>query len=76
MKSIQTKIILVISLIILAVVSVFLATSTTRTNAILDSDSQDILSTAADYYANVIDDRFRSNSSGHCHRQTQYHIQK
>ena len=60
MKSIQTKIILVISLIILAVVSVFLATSTTRTNAILDSDSQDILSAAADYYANVIDDRFRS----------------
>ncbi len=60
MKSIQTKIIIVISAIILVVVVAFLITSTSNTNAILSSDSDNILLSAADYYANVLDDNFRS----------------
>ena len=60
MKSIQTKLIVVISSIIIVVILAFLITSTLRTNAILDDDSKDILSKTADYYANVIDDNFRS----------------
>ena len=60
MKSIQTKLIFVISSIIIVVILAFLITSTLRTNAILDDDSKDILSKTADYYANVIDDNFRS----------------
>ena len=60
MKSIQTKLILVITAIIIVVVAAFLITSTFRTNSILNVDSQDILKSVADYYANVIDDNFRS----------------
>ena len=60
MKSIQTKLILVISAIIIVVVGVFLLISTSRTNAILNDDSQDILISVADHYANIIDDNFRS----------------
>ena len=60
MKSIQTKLILVISLIIIMVVGALLVTSTIRTNTILNDDSQDILRTTADYYADIIDDNFRS----------------
>lgn len=60
MKSIQTKLIFVISLIIIMVVGAFLVISTIRTNSILNDDSQDILRSSADYYANVIDDNFRS----------------
>ncbi|MCR5503878.1 MAG: response regulator [Lachnospiraceae bacterium] len=60
MKSIQTKIIIVISVIIILVVVAFLITSTARTNAILEEDSENILLSSADYYANVIDDNFRS----------------
>ncbi|MBR5741796.1 MAG: sensor domain-containing diguanylate cyclase, partial [Firmicutes bacterium] len=60
MKSIQTKLILVISAIIILVVGAFLVTATMRTNAILNDDSQDLLISVADYYANVIDDNFRS----------------
>ncbi|MCR4780431.1 MAG: response regulator [Ruminiclostridium sp.] len=60
MRSIQTKIIIVISTIILVVVVSFLITSTSNTNAILSSDSDNIMLSAADYYANKIDDNFRS----------------
>ena len=60
MRSIQTKIIIVISAIILVVVVTFLITSTSNTNAILSGDSDSILLSTADYYANVIDDNFRS----------------
>ena len=60
MKSIQTKLISVISAIIIVVVGTFLITATIRTNAILNDDSQDILGKAADYHANIIDDNFRS----------------
>ncbi|MBO4501520.1 MAG: response regulator [Clostridia bacterium] len=60
MKSIQTKLVTVISAIIIVVVVTFLITATIRTNAILNNDSQDILSNAADYHANIIDDNFRS----------------
>ncbi|MCR5675385.1 MAG: response regulator [Lachnospiraceae bacterium] len=60
MKSIQTRIIIVISAIMIVVVASFLFTSTIRTNVILDNDSEQILLSAADYYANVMDDTFRS----------------
>ena len=60
MKTIQTKLFLVIFLIITVVISAFVLTSTMRTNSILNDDSQEILRSAADYNANVIDDNFRS----------------
>ena len=60
MKSIQTRIIFVITAILIVVVVTFLITSTLRTNSILDNDSAEILLTTADYYTNVIDDNFRS----------------
>ena len=60
MRSVQTKIIIVISAIILVVVVSFLITSTSSTNAILTDDSDRIMLSAADYYANIIDDNFRS----------------
>ena len=60
MKTIQKKITLVISAIMLMMAIVFLLTSTLRANAILDADSEDILIRAADYYAKVIDDNYRS----------------
>ncbi len=60
MKSIRTKIIFFISVIMIAVVVAFLVTSTSRTNAILTDDSDRILLSSAEYYANIIDDSFRS----------------
>ena len=60
MKSIQTKLIFVISAILLVVVASFLLSSTGMTNAMLNNDSDRILLSAADYYANIIDDNFRS----------------
>lgn len=60
MKSIQSKLTLVISAIIIVVIGALLIISTTNTNAILDDDSQEILSSVAEYYANIIDDNFRS----------------
>ena len=60
MKTIQTKLFFVIFLIITVVISAFVLTSTMRTNSILNDDSQEILKSAADYNANVIDDNFRS----------------
>ncbi|MCR5277859.1 MAG: response regulator [Lachnospiraceae bacterium] len=60
MKSIQTKIILVIVAIMLVVAFAFLGTSILSTNSILDSDSEEILLSTADYQANLIDDNFRS----------------
>ncbi len=60
MRSVQTKIIIVISAIILVVVVSFLLISTSSTNAILTDDSDRIMLSAADYYANIIDDNFRS----------------
>ena len=59
-RSNQTKLILVISAIIIVVVGTFTISATLMTNVILNSDSQSILSAVADYYANVIDDNFRS----------------
>ena len=60
MKSIQTKISLVIAVIMLTVTGAFLVTAILRTNRILDNDSDQILLSSADYYANIIDDSFRS----------------
>ena len=60
LNSIQTRIIVVISAILIAVVAAFMFTSTVKTNAILDNDSDSILLSAADYYADIIDDNFRS----------------
>ena len=60
MRSIQTKIILMISGLMLVMVAAFLLISTIRTNAILNDDSDRILLSAADYYVNDIDDYFRS----------------
>lgn len=60
MRSIQTKISIVILIIMITVSVAFMLTTTTKTNAILDNDSDQILLSAVDYYANVIDDNFRS----------------
>lgn len=60
MKSIQTKIIMVIAAIMLVVAFAFLMTSILSTNSILDSDSEEILLSAADYQTSLIDDNFRS----------------
>lgn len=46
MKSIQTKIIAVISVIMIIVVGSFLLTSTSPTNGILENDSEQILRNA------------------------------
>ncbi|MCR5118925.1 MAG: response regulator [Lachnospiraceae bacterium] len=60
MKSIQSKIILVVTMIMVLMGAVFLVTSILRTNAMLDEDSEKILLSAAEYYTNVLDDNFRS----------------
>lgn len=60
MKTIQGRLFFFTFIIITVVIAAFLISSTTRTNAILNDDSQDILISAADYNANVIDDNFRS----------------
>ena len=60
MKTIQSKLFFFTFIIITVVIIAFLISSTTRTNAILNSDSKDILISAANYNANVIDDNFRS----------------
>lgn len=60
MKSIHTKLILMISAIMIVVVGTFLLDVTFRTDSILNDDSQEILRSVADYYATIIDDNFRS----------------
>ncbi len=60
MKSIRTRISLVIFAIMIVVAAASLSTATYSTNAILDSDSEDILLGTAAYQANIIDDSFRS----------------
>ena len=60
MRSIQTKIIFIIAAILVVVFTVFFVTSTIRTNSILNNDSNQILMSITDYYANIIDDNFRS----------------
>ena len=60
MRSIQTKIVLVVTMIMILMGSILLVTSIIRTNAMLDEDSENILLSAAEYYTNVIDDNFRS----------------
>ena len=60
MKSIQTKISIVITVIMLIVTGAFMVTAIFRTSKILDDDSDVILLSSADYYANIIDDSFRS----------------
>ena len=60
MKSIQTKIVLVVTMIMILMGAIFMVTSTIRTNAMLDEDSEKILLSAAEYYTNVLDDNFRS----------------
>ena len=60
MKSIQTKITVVISSVLLVIAVLFLLTSTLRTNAILEHDSEEIIMSAAKYYTSIIDDNFRS----------------
>lgn len=60
MKSINSKVILMISIIIMLVVVSLLFSVARRTKNILDSDSEEILDTAADYYEKSIDYNFRS----------------
>lgn len=60
MKSIQTKISIVILAIMLVVTTLFTFTAAIRTNSILDNDSEQIIQETADYYCNIIDDNFRS----------------
>ena len=60
MRSIQTKIIILGSALIIVVVLLFLFTSTFSTNEILNDDSDRILLSAADYYADLIDNNLSS----------------
>ena len=60
MRSIQTKISIVILAIMLVVTALFTFTAAIRTNSILDNDSEQIIQETADYYCNIIDDNFRS----------------
>ena len=60
MHSIQSKIVIVISVLMIILVLSFLFTSTFSTNDILNEDSDKILMSSADYYASLIDDNFRS----------------
>ena len=60
MKSIHTKLILVISAIMIVVVGTFLLDVTFQTDSILNDDSEEILRSVADYYTNIINDNFRS----------------
>ena len=60
MKSIQTKISIVILAILMVVTVLFIVTTIFRTNIILDTDSEQIIQSTADYYCNIIDDNFRS----------------
>ena len=60
MKTINTKIIIVVSSIMLVMGIVLLLTSTLSADAILNEDSESILRRAADYYTNRIDDNYRS----------------
>ena len=60
MKTIQAKLILFSFIILVVAIGSFLIISTLRTNAILNDDSNNILKTAADHNANIIDDNFRS----------------
>ena len=59
-STIYSKISTVTSAILLMAAVVLLLTSTLRTNAMLNDDSDEILLSVADYYTNVIDDNFRS----------------
>ncbi len=61
MKSIQTKLIFVITLLMILVVVSFVFTSLTKTKAILDADSEQILHANADYQACLIDNKLLSN---------------
>ncbi len=60
MKSIQTKIILVISLTIMIIVISFLGVLSIRVTGLLDYDSEEILRSAADNNANMLDETFNS----------------
>ena len=60
MKTIQSRLIFVIFFMLVVVIGAFVLTSTLRANAILNDDSNNILKSAADYNANIIDDNFRS----------------
>ena len=60
MKSIQSRMVLIVSLILITMVATLMITSTMRTNSILDEDSEEILISEADHQANIIDDNFRS----------------
>ena len=60
MRSIQTKISVVILAILMVVTVLFIVTANSRTNVILDNDSEQIIQSTTDYYCNIIDDNFRS----------------
>ncbi|MCR4763219.1 MAG: response regulator [Lachnospiraceae bacterium] len=60
MKSIQTRIVVMTSVILVFVIAAFLLIGTIRTNAILDEDSERILQSTADYYTGIINDHFSS----------------
>lgn len=59
-KSIQTKFIVVISALIILATGSFLLLSLYRTNMILNNDSEEILTQAANHNANIIDENFIS----------------
>ena len=75
MKSIHTKLVFVISAIMIVVIGTFLLDVISRTDSILDDDSQEILSTVAEYYAGIIDDNFRSTEQS-VHTIYNYAIQR
>ncbi|MCR5685191.1 MAG: response regulator [Lachnospiraceae bacterium] len=60
MKSIQTKIIVGITALMIMVAALFLITAISRTKSILDNDSETIMGLAADANAGVVDEYFGS----------------
>ena len=60
MRSIQTKIIIMVSAIMLVIVVLLLVISTIRMNTLLDIDSDNYMKSLADYYADKMDENFRS----------------
>ncbi len=60
MKSIQSRIICIISVILITAMVLFTFNSIRSTSSILESDSDAILLSTADYYARVLDESFMS----------------
>lgn len=60
MKSIQTRISIIIAIIMIIATTTFMVTTIFRNRSVISSDSDEILLRTADFYAHEMDDNFRS----------------